>query len=138
MAGHASEELSKGDKKSTTDIKKDGAILPEIGTVFIPVQDIRQGAMWYSRLLAVPYKEEFPHNHLYILPLSGVNIVLDSKRYNQESIYINPVFHLNTNDIHEAYLQVQEMEAGWIGSIEHGHYFSFQDPDGNMLMICQC
>ncbi|MEH7087381.1 VOC family protein, partial [Neobacillus drentensis] len=22
--------------------------------------------------------------------------------------------------------------------IEHGHWFNFEDPDGNMLMICKC
>ncbi|HLS10235.1 VOC family protein, partial [Lentibacillus sp.] len=22
--------------------------------------------------------------------------------------------------------------------IEHGHWFNFSDPDGNVLMVCQC
>jgi catechol 2,3-dioxygenase-like lactoylglutathione lyase family enzyme len=113
-------------------------ILNEIGTVFIPVLDIAQARDWYCDLLGVPADGEILHGHLYVLPMKGTSIVLDSKIFAEDHIFKTPVFHLNTRDIETAYTFMQKKNVQLVTGIEHGHWFNFKDPDGNLLMICKC
>jgi hypothetical protein len=69
---------------------------------------------------------------------NGTNLVLDSKIFSPDNIVKTPMFHLNTKDIEASYAFVKEKNAELATGIEHGHYFNFKDPDGNMLMICKC
>lgn len=112
-------------------------ILNEIGTVFIPVQNIHESKAWYCDLLGVPSSGEVIDGHLYVLPMNGTGIVLDSKIYSEKNIYSSPAFHLNTKDINLAYSFMKEKGIEVTTEIENGHWFTFKDPDGNLLMVCQ-
>ncbi|MYL28750.1 VOC family protein [Halobacillus halophilus] len=110
----------------------------EIGTVFIPVSDIEKARDWYSHLLGVPNDGEIVHGHLYILPMKGTGAVLDSRIYKPGKTFDMPVFHLNTPDIDAAYDFMKSHDFNVVTEIQHNHFFHFKDPDGNLMMICQC
>lgn len=113
-------------------------IMNEIGTVFIPVRDIAKARDWYCDLLDFPNEGEILHGHLYVLPMKGTSIVLDSKIFAEDHIFKAPAFHLNTKDIQAAYTYMQGKNVELVTGIEHGHWFNFKDLDGNLLMICMC
>ena len=113
-------------------------ILNQIGTVFIPVRNIEKARDWYCDILGLPADGEIQFGHLFVIPMTGTGIVLDSKIYSEENIFKTPSFHFNTNDIEEAYRFMESKNVDLITQIEHNHYFNFKDPDGNQLMICKC
>ncbi len=110
----------------------------QLGTIFIPVSDIEGARNWYCDLLGLPSNGEILFGHLYVLPMQGTGIVLDSKIYSQETIINTPLFHFNTEDIDAAFTYAEEKNVELITSIQHGHYFTLKDPDGNHIMVCKC
>jgi catechol 2,3-dioxygenase-like lactoylglutathione lyase family enzyme len=113
-------------------------VLAQIGTVFMPVSDIEAARDWYCDLLGKEADGEVQFGHIYVIPLEGTNLVLDSKIYSEEKIVQIPLFHFNTENIEDAYLYMKQKGIDVINEIQHGHYFNFRDPDGNTLMICKC
>ncbi|MCT4784965.1 VOC family protein [Exiguobacterium aestuarii] len=113
-------------------------ILHQIGTIFIPVSDIQKARDWYCNLFDLSIKGEILFDHLYVIPLEGTNLVLDSKIYSTDNIIQTPLFHLNTRDIHQAYSYMIQKNIDIITPIEHDHWFNFKDFDGNVIMICKC
>ncbi|MHA7581697.1 VOC family protein [Paenibacillus vandeheii] len=113
-------------------------ILNEIGTVFIPVRNIEKASEWYCDILGLPADGEILFGHLYIVPMNGTRIVLDSKIYSEEHTFKTPAFHFDTRNIEEAYAFMQYKNVNLTTPIEHEQWFNFQDPDGNLLMVCQC
>ncbi|GGP11715.1 VOC family protein [Oceanobacillus neutriphilus] len=113
-------------------------ILNQIGTVFIPVSNIEKARDWYCDILGLKTDGEILFGHLYVIPMNGTGIVLDSKIYAKDKIFKAPAFHLNTKNIEEAFQYMKNKGVHLITAIEHSHYFNFKDPDGNMLMICEC
>lgn len=113
-------------------------ILKQIGTVFIPVSNIEKARDWYCDILGVTADGEIQFGHLYVLPMEGTGIVLDSKIYSVERVFKTPTFHLNTKNIEEAFHFMRKKGVELITEIEHNHYFNFKDPDGNILMVSQC
>lgn len=110
----------------------------QIGTVFIPVSNIEAARDWYCDILGLPNDGEIPFGHLYVIPMVGSGLVLDSKIYSEEFIFRVPAFHFNTENIEEAFKFMKDKNVNVISEIEHNHWFNFKDPDGNVLMICQC
>lgn len=110
----------------------------EIGTVFIPVSDIEQARDWYCDILGLPGDGEIHHGHIYVLPMKGTGIVLDSKIYAEDRVFTAPLFHLNTENIEAAFQYMKDRNVQVITDIQHDHYFNIKDPDGNTLMICKC
>jgi catechol 2,3-dioxygenase-like lactoylglutathione lyase family enzyme len=113
-------------------------ILNQIGTTFIPVSDIERARDWYCDILDLPSDGEVLFGHIYILPMNGTGIVLDSKLFSEENIYKAAPFHLNTNNIEQAFQYMKSKNVEITTNIENNHWFNFKDPDGNQLMICQC
>lgn len=113
-------------------------ILKEIGTVFIPVSNIDKAKDWYCDILGLKTDGETQFGHLYVIPMEGTGIVLDSKIYSEDRIFKTPAFHFNTKNIEEAFHFMSNKGVNLITEIEHNHYFNFKDPDGNILMICKC
>ncbi|MNO16545.1 Glyoxalase-like domain protein [compost metagenome] len=109
-----------------------------ISAIFMPVSNVESARDWYCDLLGLSADGDIIAGHLYILPLHGLNIVLDSKIYNEGSIYKNPAFHFDTDNIEEAYEYIKSKNIELVTGIENGHWFSFKDPDGNHLMLCKC
>ncbi|MGO0061490.1 VOC family protein [Brevibacillus fluminis] len=114
-------------------------ILNAVGAVFIPVSNIERARDWYSDLLNVPVAGEILFGHIYCLPMQGsTTVVLDSKIYDPASVRNTPLFHFNTDDIHASFQLLKEKGIELVSGIENGHWFTFQDPDGNVLMVCKC
>lgn len=113
-------------------------ILNQIGTVFIPVSNIEHARDWYCDILGLQADGEILFGHIYVIPMDGTGIVLDSKIFSEENILKTPLFHFNTDNIEEAYKFLKKKKVNLITDIEHNHYFNFRDPDGNHLMICKC
>ncbi|MDQ0351885.1 catechol 2,3-dioxygenase-like lactoylglutathione lyase family enzyme [Alkalibacillus filiformis] len=113
-------------------------ILDQIGTVFIPVSNITQARDWYCDILGLPTDGEIQFGHLYVIPMDGTGIVLDSKIYSKENVLKVPAFHFNTNDIEQAFSYMESKKVNLTTEIQHNHFFNFKDPDGNHLMICKC
>ncbi|AXJ10819.1 VOC family protein [Arthrobacter sp. PM3] len=112
-------------------------IAKEIGTVFVPVSDIAESRDWYCALLGVPAEGEILFGHLYVLPMQGTGLVLDSKIYSPAAVFRVPAFHLNTADIEAAHVHLQAA-ASDVTEIRDNQWFTFKDPDGNVLMVCEC
>lgn len=113
-------------------------ILNQIGTVFIPVSHIEQARDWYCDILGLPNDGEILFGHLYIVPMHGTGIVLDSQIYLKEKVFGVPAFHFNTNNIQEAYDYMKSKNVEIATDIEHEQWFNFKDLDGNLLMVCKC
>ncbi|MEI3606925.1 VOC family protein [Pseudogracilibacillus sp. SE30717A] len=116
----------------------DNPILNKIGTVFIPVSNIEKARDWYCDILGLKASGEVQFGHLYVITMDGTGIVLDSKIYSEDKVFKTPVFHFNTNNIEKAYHYMKNKDVNLITEIEYNHYFNFKDPDGNILMICEC
>ncbi|RDW15887.1 VOC family protein [Oceanobacillus chungangensis] len=116
----------------------DNPILTQIGTVFIPVSNIEKARDWYCDILGLKTDGEILFGHLYVIPTEGTGIVLDSKIYSEEKIFKIPAFNLDTKNIEEAFHFMSNKGVNLITEIQHNHYFNFKDPDGNILMICEC
>ncbi|RUT28031.1 VOC family protein [Paenibacillus zeisoli] len=109
-----------------------------IGTVFIPVSNIERARDWYCDILNLPRNGEILYGHLYVIPMEGTSIVLDSKIYAEDHVFKAPAFHFNTEDIEEAFNYMRSKNVNLTTPIEHNHWFNFKDPDGNQLMVCKC
>ncbi|HSN66095.1 MAG TPA: VOC family protein [Fusibacter sp.] len=113
-------------------------ILNQVGTIFIPVSNVEKSRDWYCDLLGLPSDGEILFGHLYVIPMNGVDIVLDSKNFSTDNILNTPLFHFNTNNIEQSYTYMKNKGIELTTEIEHGHWFNFKDLDGNYLMICTC
>jgi len=71
--------------------------------------------------------------------LLGVSagLVLDRRIYSADAVFRVPGFHLNTADIEAAHVHLRAMGSETT-EIRDGRWFNFKDPDGNVLMICEC
>ncbi|MEZ7171611.1 VOC family protein [Sporosarcina sp. OR05] len=116
----------------------DSPIETRISTIFIPVSDVAKARDWYCGLLGVPADGEIVHGHIYVISLENVNLVLDSKVFEKFKRDGIPRFHFDVLDIEAAYEYVIAKEVTILTEIENGHWFNISDPDGNVLMICQC
>ena len=111
------------------------AIDREIGTVFVPVRDIEAARDWYRALLGHGPGGEILFGHLHVVPMqAGSGLVLDSKGFAGPHDK-KPAFHFNTSDIHAAHAQVVALGAPGVGEVTDGVFFTFKDPDGNLLMV---
>lgn len=117
-----------------------GVIASKVGAIFVPVSDIEKARDWYCSILEIEPRFDIIAGHLCCIPLdnNGLNLVLDSNIYDEDAYYRNPAFHLNTDDIEEAYQFMKDRGVELITGIEHGHWFNAKDPDGNLFMICKC
>ncbi|MDL4839254.1 VOC family protein [Aquibacillus rhizosphaerae] len=109
----------------------------KIGGVFIPVSNVEVARDWYCDILDLPTDGEIYFGHIYVLPLDGPNIVLDSKIYAPENIYNVPAFQLQTEDINKSYEYLIGKNVHITTEIENGHWFNFKDLDGNLIMVCK-
>jgi catechol 2,3-dioxygenase-like lactoylglutathione lyase family enzyme len=106
----------------------------EIGAVFVPVRDIEAARDWYCELLELP-KGETLFGHLYVVPMrEGSGLVLDSKDFAGPHDR-KPIFHFNTLDVPAAHARCAARRVDALGPVTDGVFFTFKDPDGNLLMV---
>ena len=107
----------------------------QIGTVFVPVSDVQRARDWYCGVLGVPVEDSIL-DHLYMLPMNGTGLVLDSKIYSPDAVFKVPAFHFNTSDIQAAHGFMKDRGVE-LTEVNEDQWFNFRDPDGNVLMVCQ-
>lgn len=109
----------------------------EIGAVFIPVKDLQHSRDWYCDILGLQADGEILLGHLYMLPMKGPVLILDSKIYTEDRVFKTPAFHFNTSDIQAAYDYLVAKKVNIMPRMEP-NWLNFEDPDGNLLMVCEC
>ena len=111
------------------------AIDTEIGAVFVPVSDIAKARDWYRALLGLPAGGEILFGHLHVLPMrNGSGLVLDSKGFDGPQDR-KPIFHFNSGQIEAAQVHAVAVGAQDVSAVTDGVFFTFKDPDGNLLMV---
>ncbi|WP_316568271.1 VOC family protein [Neobacillus sp. YIM B06451] len=117
----------------------------KINNVFIHVSDLKKSAAWYCRLLGLPVNLEEIESPVYNIPVTGqTGLSLDDHTFDP-SFTLRPskhvLFNFYVKDIDEAYAFIKDKDIPVVREIERiGEfaYFNFEDPDGNVLMICNC
>ncbi|WP_284644773.1 VOC family protein [Paenibacillus silviterrae] len=117
-----------------------------IDTIFVHVTDLEASIKWYGKLMGVEVKEGDRKGPIYTFAMGpgrpGLTLDNHSMDDGYELLPSNqPLFNLSTEDIHAAYEHVVGMGAEIVEEIETFpdlSYFTFKDPDGNVLMICDC
>ena len=114
-----------------------------VGGIFVHVTDMQRSIQWYSDLLGMENAGTDYHNGIYEFPMQrqqGTTLLLDSNINFTKIDGRHPQFMLATDDIQEAYRYLQAKEARFIGDIEYAgpvSFFVVEDPDGNLVMVCQ-
>ncbi|MFA1822334.1 VOC family protein [Virgibacillus oceani] len=122
---------------------KDSPIQREVGGVFIPVKNVEKAKTWYCKMLGIPESGKVEFGHLYVLPMEGVDVILDEMpRWsgNNEggtASYQAPAFMFRTEDIYASYEYMKMMGADLVTEVENNQWFVFKDPDGNHIMVCR-
>lgn len=115
------------------------------GTVFVHVTDLEKSIEWYSKLLNIEVHTENHSGPVYTFSMGDSLPGLTLDNHCCDEIYEfqpsnQPLFNLNTKDIHKAYQFVkEELKAEITTEIEEFPdlaSFCFSDPDGNILMAC--
>jgi catechol 2,3-dioxygenase-like lactoylglutathione lyase family enzyme len=106
----------------------------QIGAVFVPVRNIEAARDWYCRLLGIP-APDVAFGHICVIPMrDGSGLVLDSK--NSKGPHTGkPIFHFNTDDLSAAHAFAVSLGVAGISPVTDDAFFTFEDPDGNLLMV---
>jgi predicted enzyme related to lactoylglutathione lyase len=111
----------------------------KIGMVFIPVSDMAAAVAWYSRLFGLPAGKTSHEDRIYSVPMQGdVNLNLDAHRPVTNSSQALCFFWTGDIQAADAFLRAEGIPI--VRPVEDiGGLFTltFQDPDGNVLMVCQ-
>ena len=120
-------------------------IKTKVNNVFIHVSNLKESAEWYSSLLGIPFNSEKVASPVYNIPVtSETGLTLDDHTFDP-GFNLEPSNHVLFNflveDVDEAYTFVRSKGITITREIERigdFAYFNFRDPDGNVLMICNC
>lgn len=118
-------------------------ITRKVNNVFIHVKDLKKSAKWYCDLMGIDLNMEQVSSPVHNIPVtSETGLTLDDHTFDP-SFQFQPANHVLFNfyaqNIEEAYSFVKAKGIVIVRELEwHGDfaYFNFQDPDGNVLMIC--
>ncbi|MBT2663451.1 VOC family protein [Bacillus sp. ISL-45] len=120
-------------------------IYNKVNNVFIHVSNLGKSAEWYSNLLGIPFNPEKVESPVYNIPVtSETGLTLDDHTFDP-GFELKPSNHVLFNflaeDVDEAYTFLKSNGISITKEIERigdFAYFNFKDPDGNVLMICNC
>lgn len=119
----------------------DGHFLQGIDTIILRVSNIEESKLWYIRKLGFQSIHEDDKLKLVVLDtLSPTSITLWQT---VEEIKINPhtasypIFRTSDANFAHARLQEQGVSVGELITDHVVTYFTFNDPDGNVLEVCQ-
>lgn len=117
----------------------------QMNGVFVHVSNLKASAKWYSDLVGIEWNGDTIFSPVFNLPISGTtSLTLDDHSFDphfQPVISPNPLFNLYAPNIEEAYQYVGSKgivvvrEIEWVGETA---WFNIKDPDGNVVMICNC
>ncbi|WLD94250.1 VOC family protein [Alkalihalobacillus sp. AL-G] len=119
-------------------MEKTKSPINRMGAVFLHVEDLKESAAWYAKLLGKETPEIPEHSPVHYFDLGNGGFLMDDNRNNDPGI--RPVFMLHTDDIDEAYAYVKENGGKIVREIERDDmvsFFNFQDPFGTIMMVCE-
>ncbi|MGZ9816706.1 VOC family protein [Peribacillus simplex] len=115
----------------------------KINNVFIHVKDLKKSVEWYCNLLGISQNNDSVKSPVYNIPVTGeTGLTLDDHTFDPNFIFkpTNIVlFNFYAKDIDKAHQFIKSNNISIVKEIERigdFAYFNFQDPDGNVLMIC--
>ncbi len=113
--------------------------------VFVHVSNLKFSVKWYSDLLDLDIDVDKVKSPIFNIPLVGTTaLTLDDHAFDPEfkhNTSPSPIFNLYAPEIEEAYQYIKEKdiqiarEIEWVGETA---WFNIKDPDGNVVMICNC
>jgi predicted enzyme related to lactoylglutathione lyase len=117
----------------------------KVNNVFVHVSDLKKSAEWYYALLGFPYDQEKVESPVHNIPVaSETGLTLDDHTFDP-GFKLKPsehvLFNFLVDDVDEAYEFIKYKGIPIVKEIERigdFAYFNFKDPDGNILMICNC
>ncbi|MEW4283282.1 VOC family protein [Priestia koreensis] len=117
----------------------------QMNGVFIHVTNLRASAEWYGNLLGLDIQLDQIASPVYNLAVVGsTSLTLDDHTFDPHFIHTpssNPIFNFYAPDIDEAYSYIKQHNitvTREIERVEETAWFNIQDPDGNVIMICNC
>ncbi|WP_079508925.1 VOC family protein [Mesobacillus jeotgali] len=116
-----------------------------VNNVFIHVSNLKKSTEWYYALLGIPFDNEKVESPVHNIPVaSETGLTLDDHTFDP-GFMLNPsghvLFNFLVDDVDKAYDFIKLKGIPIVKEIERigdFAYFNFQDPDGNVLMICNC
>lgn len=116
-----------------------------MNSVFIHVTDLKAAVNWYADLLGLEIDINKVASPVYNMPVVGTtSLTLDDHVFDhgfKHNISSAPIFNFYAPNIDEAYQYVKDTgidivrEIEWIADTA---WFNIEDPDGNVVMICNC
>ena len=117
----------------------------QMNGVFVHVSNLKNSAKWYCDLLGLEVDLHKIESPVFNVPVVGTtSLTLDDHTFDPHFKYQaspSPIFNFYTPNIDEAYQYIKQKGFKIVREIEW-HYetawFNVQDPDGNVVMICNC
>ncbi|NLP51407.1 VOC family protein [Bacillus sp. RO1] len=117
----------------------------QMNGVFIHVTNLKKSAQWYSDLLGLDLNLDSVQSPVYNIPLVGSSsLTLDDHTFDPGFKHMPSdaaLFNFYAPDIDEAYQYIQTKGIEIIREMERvgeTAWFNIKDPDGNVVMICNC
>lgn len=121
-------------------------IAAKLPAVFVHVRDLARATKFYTALVGKPYDPDEDYgNGIYVIRLDNeMDLILDANHPEQGGegdpfpLHANCMFGTDDIDAAHAWLQTQDVAIiTEIYRFPNVAFFNFQDPDGNVQMICQ-
>lgn len=118
-------------------------IANRINTIFVHVSDLKRSVIWYSELLGHEVDRDDVSDPVHNLPIDHhTGLTLDAgpegeTKNVQPSGY--PLFNFHAEDIQRAYEYVSSLGykvESDVVTFDDFSFFTVEDPDGNVVMIC--
>jgi predicted enzyme related to lactoylglutathione lyase len=117
----------------------------QMNGVFVHVTNLRNSVKWYATLLGLDIELEQVKSPVFNMPIVGTtSLTLDDHTFDpnfKHSASPSPLFNFYAPDIDSAYQYIKDKgievvrEIEWVGVTA---WFNIKDPDGNVVMICNC
>lgn len=116
-----------------------------VDTIFVHVTNLEHSIRWYSELLGLEIRGDNHPGPIYTLDMGAgrPGITLDNHCLDDHFEHIpssQPLFNLSASDIDAAYRHAKKLstEVSEIVTFPDLSEFTFKDPDGNIIMVCNC
>ncbi|RDW15525.1 VOC family protein [Oceanobacillus chungangensis] len=117
----------------------------QMNGVFIHVTDLKGAARWYSDLLGLQVNLDKVVSPVFNVPIIGTtSLTLDDHTFDpgfKHNVSPSPIFNLYAPNIDDAYKYIKNKDITIVREIERvgdTAWFNIEDPDGNVVMICNC
>lgn len=117
----------------------------QMNGIFVHVSNLKKSVQWYADILDLDVDLEKVNSPVYNIPVNGTtSLTLDDHTFDPTFEHIvspSPLFNFFAPDIEAAYTSIKMKEVDIVREIEwveQTAWFNIKDPDGNVIMICNC